>query len=249
VATLVKSWSPDFVITMGDNNYLTGAASSIDANIGQYYHDFIFPYQGSYGAGAAGNRFFPVLGNHDWVTTNAQPYLDYFQLPGNERYYDFARGAVHFFALDSDPSEPDGISESSVQATWLKNGLAAAQEPWKIVYLHHAPFSSGAHGSNTTLQWPFKAWGATAVLAGHDHTYERLDEDGLLYLVNGLGGYSIYAFNTPVAGSQLRYNANYGALRVTADARSLYFQFINIDGVRVDGYTFANTATVPGGCP
>src|SRR5688572_32227297 len=38
VAAMVAGWSPDFIITVGDNNYDTGSAASIDANIGQYYH-------------------------------------------------------------------------------------------------------------------------------------------------------------------------------------------------------------------
>jgi hypothetical protein len=124
VAALIKSWEPDFIITTGDNNYDTGSASSIDANIGQYFHDFIHPYLGGYGAGATENRFFPSLGNHDWETPNAQPYLDYFSLPGNERYYEFVRGPVHFFMLNSDAREPDGISATSIQAEWLKIGWA-----------------------------------------------------------------------------------------------------------------------------
>ncbi len=66
VANLVKSWDPDLIITVGDNNYPVGAATTIDQNIGQYYHDFIYPYMGAYGAGATANRFFPSLGNHDW---------------------------------------------------------------------------------------------------------------------------------------------------------------------------------------
>src|SRR4051794_21122347 len=36
VSNLVHSWGPDLVITTGDNNYPDGAASTIDANIGQY---------------------------------------------------------------------------------------------------------------------------------------------------------------------------------------------------------------------
>ncbi|PYV85585.1 MAG: alkaline phosphatase, partial [Acidobacteria bacterium] len=39
VSSLVKSWNPDFIITVGDNNYPDGWASTIDRNIGQYYHD------------------------------------------------------------------------------------------------------------------------------------------------------------------------------------------------------------------
>src|SRR5687768_751734 len=89
VAALVRGWDPELVITIGDNNYETGSAKTIDANIGQYYHSFIYPYFGNYGQGADRNRFFPTLGNHDWETPGAQPHLDYFTLPGNERYYDF----------------------------------------------------------------------------------------------------------------------------------------------------------------
>src|SRR3972149_6817631 len=42
VAALVKSWSPDFIITTGDNNYLYGESSTIDRNIGKYYHEYIY---------------------------------------------------------------------------------------------------------------------------------------------------------------------------------------------------------------
>ena len=44
VAALVKSWEPEFIITTGDNNYPDGAVETIDENIGQYYHAFIYPY-------------------------------------------------------------------------------------------------------------------------------------------------------------------------------------------------------------
>jgi len=123
VANLVIGWSPDFVITVGDNNCPSGAASTIDQNIGQYYHNFICPYTGGYGAGADTNRFFPTIGNHDWGTPGAAPYLAYFTLPGNERYYDFVWGPVHFFALDSDFNEPDGTSSTSTQANCTQDWL------------------------------------------------------------------------------------------------------------------------------
>jgi len=238
VADLVKSWNPDFIATTGDNNYPDGATSTIDPNIGQFYHAFIYPYTGSYGAGAATNRFFPVLGNHDWNTNGARPYLRYFTLPGNERYYEFLWGPAHFFMLDSDPHEPDGDTSNSTQGAWLQNRLAASVAPWKLVFLHHAPYSSGSvHGSNSTLQWPYEAWGADAVLAGHDHTYERIVLNGFPYFVNGLGGRSIYSFGDPVAGSLARYNADYGAMLVTADETRVTFQFITRTGVVIDTYT------------
>jgi hypothetical protein len=247
VSTLVKSWSPEFILTTGDNNYDHGSAATIDTNIGKYYHEFIYPYTGAYGAGAAENRFFPSLGNHDWEAVNAQAYLDYFTLPGIERYYDFVRGPVHFYALDVDPHEPDGIDSNSVQAQWLKARLAASPETWKIVYMHHSPYSScSRHGSYPVLQWPYARWGATAVFSGHDHTYERISRDGIYYFVNGLGGKSIYTFTTPVAGSQVRYAVNYGAMRVDAAEDSIVFEFITRTSVSIDRVALyrKDTATV-----
>lgn len=238
VADLVKSWDPDLVVTVGDNNYDYGAASTIDTNIGQYYHKFISPYSGNFGAGDTVNRFFPCLGNHDWVAAGAIPYLDYFTLPGNERYYDFIRGPVHFFAIDSDPHEPDGDSATSVQADWLRTKLAASTSTWKIVYFHHPPYSSSSvHGSTASMQWPFRQWGASAVLSGHDHTYERLMRDSLLYLVTGLGGRSIYPFGSFLPESRFRYNADYGAMLVTANSDSICFQFISRTGSAIDRTT------------
>ena len=238
VAALVHSWTPDIVLTVGDDNYPSGAADTIDAHIGQYYHDFIFPYTGTYGPGALENRFFPTLGNHDWYTAGAKPYLDYFKLPGNGRYYDFTRGPVHFFALDSDENEPDGVGSRTLQAAWLKQALAASTSLWNIVYFHHAPYSSGTtHGSTNWMQWPFAAWGAQAVLTGHEHNYERLLVDGIPYFVNGLGGGPIYTdFGNILPESQFRYSANYGAMLVTASPAELLFEFYARTGKLIDQY-------------
>jgi hypothetical protein len=239
VSILVKSWAVDFIITTGDNNYPNGAQATIDTNIGQYYSDFIFPYAGNFGSAATRNRFFPVLGNHDWEAAGAAPYLTYFTLPGNERYYDFVQPPAHFFALDSDPNEPDGTAQNSVQAQWLQGRLAASTQPYRFVYMHHAPFSSAENGSHPVLQWPYGSWGASAVLAGHDHTYERIMRDGVPYFVNGAGGYSRYAFITTVRGSAVRYNSDFGAMLVEVDRKGAVFKFISRTGVVVDTHTVA----------
>ncbi len=236
VAALVKGWAPEFIITLGDNNYLHGAAETLDQNVGQYYHEYIAPYAGAYGDGATTNRFFPTLGNHDWETAGAAPYLDYFTLPGNERYYAFDWGPVSLFALDSALDEPDGVRVGSIQAGWLQRELSASTACWNLVYMHHAPFSSGDHGSSEWMQWPYREWGADAVLAGHDHHYERIVEDGLPYFVNGLGGGSRYGLREPKPGSEARYNADFGAMLVEATANELTFQFITRTGEVVDTY-------------
>ena len=237
VAALIKSWEVDLIITTGDNNYPDGAAETIDENVGQYYHSYIAPYTGEYAQGADENRFFPTLGNHDWTAPGAQPYLDYFTLPGNERYYDFVREPVHFFAIDSDSREPDGVGRSSVQAQWLKEKLANSESIWKVVYMHQPPYSSSQDGSIAWAQWPYKEWGASIVLAGHSHVYERIEVNGFPYIINGLGGGPIYGFDEPISGSQVRFNADYGAMLVEATTELITFQFITRAGQVVDTYT------------
>jgi hypothetical protein len=234
VAALVKGWNPDAVITTGDNNYPRGASDTIDANIGQYYHDFIGAYAGGYGCGCTENRFFPSLGNHDLYTERGTAYLAYFTLPGNERYYDVVLGGVHLFALDSDPSEPHGVTRDGVQAAWLQAGLAASTSAWKIVYMHHPPYSSGPHQSSTEMRWPFKEWGAHLVLAGHDHDYERFSVEDLTYIVNGLGGASLYALGAPTAGSVTRFDADFGALFLDVQPHTLTARFFTVRGKMVD---------------
>ena len=263
VSTMVKSWSPDFIITTGDNSYGIGP---IDLNIGQYYHEFIADYVGNYGAGSDINRYFPAIGNHEYSDGGGiTAYLDYFTLPGDgaittgssgtERYYDFRVGPVHFFAINSDPHEPDGVLVGTTQALWLQTQLAQSIAPWKIVYLHHAPYSSCTrHGSQIYMQWPFEQWGASAVLAGHDHTYERImrddnaDNDSISYFVTGLGGYTIYGFPTSgfVPGSAVRYNANFGSMLLDADDTSLTMRFYSITagGTLIDSLRLTRT----GGC-
>jgi tartrate-resistant acid phosphatase type 5 len=234
VAKLTASFEPDFVITTGDNNYPLGGADTIDENVGRYFHDFIAPYRGKFGAGATENRFFPSLGNHDWYTARAQPYFDYFTLPNNERYYDVTVGSVQLFAIDSDPIEPDGVTADSKQALWLQERLAESTAPWKVVYFHHPPYSSGPHGSSLNMRWPFAEWGASIVFSGHDHTYERFDIAGMPYLVNGVGGNELYPLGAPVAGSVVRHADVHGLVLVTVTPTELTSRFFDARGVELD---------------
>jgi len=245
VSNLIKAFGPDQILTVGDNNYPNGASATIDFNIGFLYSDFIGSYTGAYGPGASTNRFFPALGNHDWRTAGAQPYLDYFSLPGNERYYEVRLGSVHFFILDSDAQEADGIDASSIQGQWLQGQLAASKAPFKLVLLHHAPFSSALHGPQLRLQWPFAAWGADAVLSGHEHSYERFDLEGIPYIVSGLGGSSpIYNFKELNSGSVQEYNNDYGALLAEVHGNRIHFQFASRDHIVFDDFSiFRNDPT------
>jgi len=236
VAQLVDSWEPDFVATVGDNNYPDGAAETIDKNIGKFYHSYISPYKGSYGAGADKNHFFPIPGHVDWDNAALQPYLDYFTLPGNERYYDVVWGPVHLFMVDTDEREPDGATSTSPQARWLEKSLSDSNAPWKLVFTHHAPYTSHCYPDTPRMRWPFKAWGADAVLSGFYHIYERLLVDGLPYFIDGVGGSWFSNFCEIDNNSQFRYNEDFGAMMVEASDTRISFRFINRSGRLVDEY-------------
>jgi tartrate-resistant acid phosphatase type 5 len=241
VAELVHSWEPEFVVTAGDNNYPTGKPELLDRNVGQYYHRYIYGYEGEYGEGSPDRqRFFPALGNHDWDQGYPQAYLDYFKLPGNGRYYTFTWGPLSFFILDSMFTEPDGYQVDSIQAAWLEEVMSASTSPWNIVVCHHPPYSSGLHAAMSWMRWPYREWGADLVISGHDHNYERIEVDGLTYVVNGLGGGARYAPGTrPEPGSQVFYNADHGAMRCSATAEQLFCQFINRNGDVIDEFEVA----------
>ena len=193
----------------------------------------------------------------------------------NLRFYDVRLGtatgpsSVHLFILDSDSPTPYGrhsadrpipnhdgsnsaFTEIATQAAWLRKRLAASTARWKIVILHHPPYNS-APGAETTqytfARWPFRAWGASAVIAGHVHNYERLEmpdpnadlepdygSPTIPYIVNGAGGFIPEQGFDPsfvVKGSLVRV-AEYGAQLVTADENSLNFLYYDLHGVLRD---------------
>jgi tartrate-resistant acid phosphatase type 5 len=254
VARRVSAWQPRFVLALGDDYYASAGGKGTgkyDNSTGKFYGAWLKDVRGTAAdrsvARATLNGFFPAMGNHDYseATPSPETYLTYFTLPGagfantsgNERYYDFVEGPVHFFVLNSNQQEPDGTGRDSKQARWLRSQLAASTSRWNVVYDHYPPYSSDSvHGSSTQMRWPFAAWGADVVLSGHAHDYERIMRDGIVYFVNGLGGASRRGFGTPVAGSTVRYKADWGAQRCTATDDALKFEFYTVHGGLIDSY-------------
>ena len=192
-------------------------------------------------------------------------------------YYSYTVGTaangkplIEFFAFDSDPADPNLVNTalnksnptaaevaSSNEGLWLKAAMASSQAVWKIPYFHHSPYSSSSEpdeGPNGEwMRLPFQQWGASAVLYGHVHNYERFslaDPGGgkvaIPYIVNGSGGAPITAFIAPEAGSVLRYNGGFGAMKVNADDNHMTLQFINTFGAVIDSVTIAQPLVAAG---
>jgi tartrate-resistant acid phosphatase type 5 len=238
VADMVKSWNPDFIITTGDDNYYEGKFSTLIENIGQYYGDYIYNYDAPPEFRCNGkafeegiNRFFPTPGNHDAANKDGLiPYYNYFTLPGNESYYKFSWGPVAFYSLNTVEGD------LSQQKAWLEQQLSDSVSPFHIVFFHHSPYSESAHGCFKETQWDYYTLGIDVVFTGHDHIYERIEkkeEENVHYIVNGLGGMSIYQCNAnPLPSGMFSifcYNGDYGAVKATATKEKLIIEFYTVN--------------------
>jgi len=234
VAAQMDALDPDFVLHLGDVIYPDGQAEG-------YQPYFFNPYRNLLDSAP----IFPSLGNHDYHTANAQPYLDVFYLPANnpagtERYYSFDWGDAHFVALDSNRLYPIAAVTDTVMLNWLAADLAATTAEWKFVYFHHAPYSSGLHGyepvivAMRTIMAPlFEQYDVDMVFAGHDHIYERSKpQNGVIYIVSGGGGASTY----PVVPQEFSAYAErvHHTVKVRIDGCILSLRAIKSDGAAID---------------
>lgn len=247
VADMVKSWQPEYILSVGDDNYANvsgqGCAGTIDANVGQYYHEYISPYSGNYGSHTGTEtptRFFPTPGNHDYAS-GITAWDNFF---GVKRYDHFTQGNIQFFKIDTNNEQPDGNDANSWQAQQIKHELESSTAKYKIVYMHTPPYSTLAADDNLAqrqkVRWPFKDWGADLVIAGDDHYYERRIVDSLTYVVNGLGGYPVKKIVTVPEADQPQvkkhFDAQFGAMRVFELPDHLHFEFVSIDREVADGF-------------
>lgn len=240
VASQVKSFGPQFIVTTGDNNYTTGATEDWDRTQGKYYRDYIkYPADSSSiykDNGVSTNQFFPTLGNHDW-DAGLYSYTNYFELPGNERYYSFTRGPVECFVLSSDPREPDGRTNGTPQYDWAEAAIRNSTARWQLVFFHHPAYTyQSNHQPMLEMRWPFEEWGVDGVFSGHNHNMQRMNVDGVPYFLEGASGNSLHRISgQPIDAVGQWFNmTKYGFLLVDADDGTLTFQFIDKDGVVLD---------------
>lgn len=232
VTRLARSWGGKAITASG---IITATQTDYDASAGNSFHDFIGPYAGIHGAGAASDAFFPAPSAADWAKDNLVSFLAFFK---SSRYYNVVIGDVHLFVIDSSALEPDGITSSGNQGQWLQANLALSTAPWKVVKMDACPW--GSLYSNATLQWPFKLWGAHLVICGQAKNYERLSVSGLPVINNGLGGQSaIQPVLAPTSNTLAAYAEKYGAGKITANLTSFTYEFFNTDGQLVDTLTLS----------
>ena len=222
------------VFTLGDNAYERGT-----------FAEFRDCYGPTWGRPSIKDRTMPVVGNHEYETSDAQGYFRYFGAAAgdpDEGWYAYDAGAWRVYVLNSMCGEVGGCEAGSPQERWLREDLAANPRACVLAMWHHPRFSSGEHGNNEQMADAWRALheaGAELVLAGHDHSYERFapqdatgeaDESGPVEIVVGTGGRNAYEFKDPKPNSVAHGTPVYGVLRLELRPDGYAFEFLAIPG-------------------
>ncbi|OLE96487.1 MAG: hypothetical protein AUG75_19880, partial [Cyanobacteria bacterium 13_1_20CM_4_61_6] len=160
------------VLTLGDNQYETNALS-------QYMGAFDLSW------GRVKSLIRPAIGNHEYLTSGATGYFQYFGTSAGDPlkgYYSFDVGSWHLLSLNSECSHIGGCGSGSPEEQWVKADLAAHPNACTLAYWHEPRFSSGEHGDAqqmATIWNDLVAGHADVVMSGHNHDYERFDPIGV----------------------------------------------------------------------
>lgn len=249
IATLIKNWTPDAVVTGGDNYherdpycYSYGECLAGYNNYTAGYTDFV-----------TSEMFFPAYGNHDsWGHT--ADYISYFDyLPStpdpNHLYYDVVIGNIHFWVLNGNVT-----LAGSPQQTWLAANAPDESVAWNIAIVHQAPYGTGSYyGDIASTQLPYQDYGIDFVISGHNHHYERLERNGVRYFIAGRAGVTeggrtcdgkgSAATVEFCAGTQIPPLDNYGYMQIVATETDINLSFVDESGAVKD--SFSDTTVAP----
>lgn len=162
----------DALVLLGDNVYPDGDAARVDEAVLEPLAPIL----------SRGVELVAVLGNHDVDRGQGDEIARRLGMPG--RWYERRFGSVQLLALDSTRAADRG------QRAWIDRKLAGSEAPFRLVALHHPPYSAGWHGSSRDVRRAFGPsfvrHGVDLVLAGHEHDYQRsYPIRGTVYVVSG----------------------------------------------------------------
>ncbi len=206
----MASYELDFVLHTGDAVYRAGEESGPAAAFARKYYKQFAPILHE-------APVFPVLGNHDFdlparfearpFFIRAFPALTDSSVPDNAlgTWYAFDWSNIQFLMLDSQAFH--GSGGRSEQTAWLEARLGDPSYRFSIAVFHTPPFTSGRHqndGRALRIDWKplFEAAQVPLTLSGHDHNYERIQLNGVTYIVSGGGSTVLYPETDRVEGSK-----------------------------------------------
>lgn len=175
----------------------------------------------------------PVLGNHE---RNSVTYYQSFDLPPGagqwgKRWWTLRWGDTVVVGLDTNARRPQDYLD---QIDWLRLSLSGPEQH-KFVVFHHPVFSSdavygpGSEGLQALWHPVFVELGVDLVFSGHAHNYERIERDGVAYLMVGGGGATLYPLGPERAeGSRVGSDNYLFYLRVETDPDRIFVEVVGV---------------------
>jgi len=158
---------------------------------------------------------------------------------GKQQYYAFAVQGIQFMMLDTQVIF--GQPGREAQEAWMAERLADERFHHTIPVFHVPPFFSGSVHPNDQLpvraSWhpDFAAARVPLAISGHSHHYERLQVDGITYIVSGGGSGILYAAGEILPESQIYARRTHFVLLEITPGR------IDLSAIDIDGEVFDQT--------
>lgn len=183
--------------------------------------------------------YFPVVGNHEKDAIN---YMRFFNPPGNGRFYHFWYSDILYIVLNTN----ERFDNWSEQYRWLRSTLETetAKEPaFIIVSFHHTAYSFGFHGDHKYIKEyivpVLEEFEVDVVLNAHDHAYQRIERNGITYLVTAGGGAPLYSLGegdeTLIAAARAHH-----FVLVQYHNGVLRFESIDVEGQLIDSFVLTS---------
>jgi hypothetical protein len=213
----------------------------------QYHSGTAAEFQGSYEPtyGRLKNITIPAAGNHEYNTPGATGYYGYFGAAahGPNGYYAVGLSPTWQVLVLNSNCTFVACDASSAQYAWVAQNVN--NKPCTIATFHHPRFTSSPRGDATNMDPIWRLLhdrGATMVLNGHEHTYERfrpLDASGnasvkgLPEFVVGTGGVNYYGYPSHRPNTAAHFAA-FGYLELVLDTTNYRWSFVNEAGATLD---------------
>jgi 3',5'-cyclic AMP phosphodiesterase CpdA len=170
VAALSGADPFDALLLLGDNVYPAGDPARLDEVVFEPFAPVL----------ESGTKLLAVLGNHDVAEGHGDAQMRALGMPGRWWAETWGQGLLVVGLSSSDVDDP-------AQRAFLERTLAESTATWKIVAVHHPPYSAGYQGSNTAVREAFsplfERYGVQLVLSGHEHDYQRsVPINGVVYV-------------------------------------------------------------------
>ncbi len=255
-AKLLDAIPEGYVYNIGDDAYQNGTTSEFAC------------YNSTWGRHKA--RTYPTTGNHEYNTSGATGYYQYFgaaahpsSLADSAGFYSFDLGAWHIISLNSSVARSAG----SRQDKFLVADLAAHPNQCTLAYWHHPLYSSGSSGSGQSIASMRPFWDrlyaahADLVLNGHRHFYDRMalmkpdgsadPTNGIRTIIAGMGGIGGGNVSGAFPTSQVRNGDTFGVLKLYLYDDSYAWKFVPVTGKTFtdSGSTACHAAGGGGGGP